>query len=453
MIELFKPLENFLRMDKLVGKSDVMRTRAVYMMGFAFIATQFINVVSMSYSYGAYTFDHLISLLACTLVGLTIVGLRFNKEFRIYAGIFSVLILAATLSSSLNQNTGINSALIPFFILGVVANGFICGWRATTAFGLASLFTIWFLWWVSSNYNYTPIFDVEHFSDRNFQRAMQASLAIILITMMTAFFSKNMHEAFSDLEDGILAAQESDKAKTNFLATMSHELCTPMNGIIGMNDMLEETNLDEDQRELTEIIRTSGQDLQTIIGNVLLFSQLEAGRVSLDESAFDIRSLIDTISESFRRRAAEKGLAYHINIAPSVPAQIIGDKARTAQIIEALIDNALKFTDKGAVQISVNGGADSYGQASLAISVTDTGIGIAKEDEARIFERFTQKDGSIKRRHGGTGLGLTVSRGLTELMGGKLTVDSEPGIGSSFSAHLGFDLPEADVPPVLMAAE
>jgi len=287
MLTLFQPLERFLGIDQLTRKSDVMRTRAVYMMGLAFIATQFINLVAMSYSYGAFTFDHIISAIACGLISLSIFMLRYNKRFQIYAMAYSALILVATMSSALNQNTGINSALIPFFVLGVVVNGFICGWRATCVFGGIVLIGIWYLWWVSSNYSYTPLFDAEKFSDRNFQRAMQASLATVLITIMGAFFSNSMDEAFDELEAGIKLAKDSDKAKTNFLATMSHELCTPMNGIIGMNDMLEETELDEDQRELTAIIRKSGQDLQTIIGNVLLFSQLDAGRVSLDDSAFD----------------------------------------------------------------------------------------------------------------------------------------------------------------------
>jgi len=426
MLGVFKPLERFLRIDTLTRKSDVMRTRAVYMMGLAFIATQFINLIAMSYSYGAFTVDHIISVVACALVGLSIYLLRDNKRFPIHAMAYSGLIIVATMTSAMNQNTGINSALIPFLILGVVVNGFICGWRATCAFGGIVLIGIWYLWWVSTNYSYTPLFDPEQFADRNFQRAMQASLATVLITIMGAFFSSSMDDAFEELEDSLEGAKASDEAKTNFLAAMSHELCTPMNGIIGMNDMLEETNLDED---------------------------LEANKVSLDDSAFDIRALINKTSESYRRRAAEKGLAFHIRIAPSVPSQLFGDKTRISQIIEALMDNALKFTDKGAVQLTVNGGADSQGQAVLVVSVTDTGIGIAEEDQARIFERFTQKDGTIKRRHGGTGLGLTVARGLTELMGGTLTVKSKPDLGSSFSARLGFGLPRATTQPVLMAAE
>lgn len=439
MLGFFSPLERFLRIDSKATKSELMRARAVYMMGLAFIAAQIINLMTMYYSYGSFTFDHIISLAACCLVTLTILGLRHSQNFPLYAVIYSVLIIAGTMSSALNQNTGINSALIPFFVLGVIVNGFICGWRATLAFGIFSLFSIWFLWWVSSNYSYMPIFDVEKFADRNFQRAVQASLATILITMVGAFFSKNMHEAFGELEAGIIAAQASDRAKTDFLATMSHELCTPMNGIIGMNEVLEETALDEEQRELTAVIRDSSRDLQTIIGNVLLFSQLEANRVSLDSSPFNIsRALRDAI-KPFAASAKAKGLVFKARMSPSVPAILIGDKVRIEQIICALLDNAVKFTDQGAIDLRVDGTEDKQGLAALTITITDTGIGIAPEHKDRIFDRFTQQDGSIKRRHGGTGLGLTIAQGLTEMMGGQLTVQSQPTVGSSFILNLTFE--------------
>jgi len=408
------------------------------MMGLAFIATQIINLITMSYSYGEFTFDHLISLMACGLVGMTILSLRYSKNFPLYALIYSFLIIAGTFSSALNQNTGINSALIPFFVLGVIVNGFICGWRSTIAFGVFSLIGIWFLWWVSSNYSYTPIFDVEKFGDRNFQRAMQASLATILITMVGSFFSKNMHEAFDELEAGIMAAQASDRAKTDFLSTMSHELCTPMNGIIGMNEVLEETDLDEDQRELTAVIRDSGRDLQTIIGNVLLFSQLDAGRVSLDSSSFNLSRVLRDAIKPFAASAKAKGLVFKARMTPTVPTVLIGDKVRVVQIVCALLDNAVKFTDKGAVELLIQG-REEKGLAALTITLTDTGIGIAPGHLERIFERFTQQDGSIKRRHGGTGLGLTIARGLTEIMGGQLTVQSEPDVGSSFTLNLTFE--------------
>jgi signal transduction histidine kinase len=440
----FNRFERFLRIDRMTTKSELMRARAVYFVGFAFIVTQLINIVAMYYTYNGFTFDHIVSVIACFFVFTAIMFLRISKRFQVYAFAFSVLILAGTASSALNQNTGINSALLPFLVLGIVINGFMCGARATIAFGLACFIGIWGLWWVSSNYNYTPIFDVEKFAARNFQRAVQTSLAAFLITMVGAFFSENMHSAFGDLEAGITAAQDSDRAKTDFLATMSHELFTPMNGIIGMNDILQETDLDEDQRELTSIIRDSGRDLQAIIGNVLLFSQLEAGRVSLDDAKFDIRETLEKTAERFANSAAAKGLVFKTRFAPTIPKFVVGDRIRTAQIASAILDNAVKFTDTGAIELSLHGGADEHGDVILLMTVTDTGIGIAAEDSARIFERFTQQDGSIKRRHGGTGLGLTIARGLANLMGGSVTVHSELSIGSSFSVRLKYAVADAD---------
>ena len=450
---MFSRLEHLLKIDRFTTKSKLMRARAVYMMGLAFIATQAINFASMYYSYGGFTFDHIVSLIACVLVGLTVVFLRWSDKFQIYAVVYSLLIIAGTMSSALNQNTGINSALIPFFILGVIVNGFICGWRATTAFGALSLVAIWFLWWVSSNYSYTPIFDVEHFADRNFQRAMQASLAAILITMCGAFFSKNMHDAFGDLEAGILAAQNSDRAKTDFLATMSHELFTPMNGIIGMNAVLQESDLDKDQRDLSNIISDSGRDLKTIIGNVLLFSQLESNRVTLDDSPFNMRASLQEILKPYVRAAAEKGLKLKASMYPNVPHIILGDKVRTQQLLSAVLDNAIKFTETGNVELSVSSEHIHNSRCILTIIVTDTGIGIAPEDRSRIFERFTQQDGSIKRRYGGTGLGLTIAEGLAGLMGGSISVDSELNVGSTFTLSLPYETAEPVSEYQLQAAE
>ena len=453
MLGLYERLERFLRIDRFKTKSEIMRARAVYMMALAFVATQIINLCTMTYSYGGYTFDHTVSLVASCLVMTSVFVLRYNARFQVYAACYSVLIIGATLSSALNQNTGINSSLIPFLILGVVVNGFICGWRATVTFGVAAFAFIWALWWVSKSYAYTPVFDVVKFADRNFQRAVQASLATILITMVGGFFSKNMHEAFGELEAGIVSAQESDRAKTNFLTTMSHELCTPMNGIIGMNDILDETKLDEDQKELTSIIRQSGRDLQSIISKVLLFSQLDAGRISLDDTAFNFKDVIAKSVAKLSEAITEKGLNIETMIADTLPNEVIGDKMRTGQILDALLENAVKFTEDGTIRVAVHGGSDPQGNVALLLEVTDTGIGIAEAVQTRIFERFTQEDGSIKRRHGGTGLGLTVARGLTELMGGALNVRSEVGVGSTFTARLAFHTQEKQHSHIPLAAE
>jgi len=453
MLGFFKGIERTLRIHRFTTQSELMRARAVYLMGFAFIVTQILNMTNMSYAYGELTFGHKLSAIVCCLVTLNIITLRYSQRFQVYALIYSVLIIGGVVSSALSESYGINSSLIPFLILGVVINGFICGWRATLTFGLASLAVVWALWGVSANYDYTPIFDVASFEDRNFQRAFQASLGIVLITIVTGIFSKNMHEAFGELEAGITKAQDSDRAKTNFLATMSHELCTPMNGIIGINGILEHTDLNAEQKELTMIIRDSSRDLQTIIGNVLLFSQLDAGRVSLDDTPFDFRQAVSAAKARYTSAIGQKGLRFVMHIADTVPAEVIGDQTRTTQLIEALIDNAVKFTEAGTISLSVHGGADEQGHAALLLTVKDTGIGIAEADQERVFERFTQEDGSIKRRHGGTGLGLTVARGLAELMGGAVTVKSEPGKGSTFTVRLAYRAAAAKVQTLQAAAE
>lgn len=428
---LITRLERFLNLHEIKDYGRLVRARAVYYMGFAFILTQAINLVAMTISYGRWTMDHTTSIVVCLLVAVTIVTLRYTRNFKLFAGIFSALIIAGTLAVSLPENTGINSAMLPFYVLGIVMNGFVSGWRATTVFGAISLGLVWFLWWWSSNYNFTPIYDVDAFHTRNFQRAMQASLAIVMITVIGALFARDMHAAFEDLEAGIEKAQSADRAKTEFLATMSHELRTPMNGILGISDLLLETPLDDEQKELVSLINTSGEDLQSIIGNVLLFSQLDSGKIVLNDEAFETQDMLRGAMRPFVMRAKQKGIALRADISSSLPQSVKGDAQRIETVLSILLDNALTFTEKGNITIRISISANA--QTDLAIAVHDTGIGIAREHYEMIFDRFTQVDNSIKRAHGGTGLGLTIARDLARLMGGDITVKSRVGSGSVFT--------------------
>ena len=437
MLQILHRIETFLKLDSIQSKSEMMRARAVYMIGGVFILTQIVNQVTMYLSYGGITLDHMISVIACILVIGTILLLRVTKYFPLFASIYSLLFLAATFAAALPENTGINSALLPFFVLGIVTNGFICGWRATVSFGAMSFAAIWFLWWISANYDFTPIFDVEAFADRNFQRAVQASLATLMITLISSIFSYNMHSAFAELEAGIKTAQTSERQKTNFLATMSHELCTPMNGIVGISELLRDTKLDEEQAELTAMIQRSSRDMQDIIDLVLLFSQLEAGKVFISDEACDVVHQTRRAFNHYTQDAQDKGVSLTLDIQPDLPRNIISDGRRLSQAFAILIDNAVKFTPTGGrVHVSLLGTADAQGQLQLLFAVQDTGIGIAEENQIRIFERFTQVDGSIKREHGGTGLGLTVARGLVDLMGGTLSVESTVNEGAVFAIRL-----------------
>ncbi|MDX8407130.1 MAG: ATP-binding protein, partial [Mariprofundaceae bacterium] len=260
---------------------------------------------------------------------------------------------------------------------------------------------------------------------------------IIVVPVFMARLIRKLHQAIAD-------AEEANRIKSQFVANMSHELRTPLNGIIGMGDLLASTHLDAEQSRFSRVIRESAHHLLGLIEQILDISRIEAGKVEIVHEPFDLHQLVKSLVARFEGQAREKGITVTAHIDPAIPFRLIGDPTHIRQILINLMGNSVKFTQQGSVSLNLTPVSRDAHSVVLQFDIIDTGIGIPEDAQASIFEQFTQADSSVTRRFGGSGLGTTIAKNLTELMGGDISLTSEQGKGTTFTVHLPFAIEKQD---------
>ncbi len=245
-------------------------------------------------------------------------------------------------------------------------------------------------------------------------------------------YAQELEHKNQELETALFTAREATQLKSRFLANMSHEIRTPMNGVLGMTDFLLSTSMSAEQQEYAESIKRSASSLLTLINDILDISRIEAGKLRLDHVPFSLKTILDDTVALFALQARTKGLEFASDVAPALPEAAVGDPERLRQVLTNLLGNAIKFTDRGTIGLRAEFLGDTGDRISVRFVVHDTGIGIPKDHQEKVFERFMQADNSSTRKYGGTGLGLAISKQLVELLGGSIGVESAPEAGSRF---------------------
>lgn len=432
MKDMIARWEAFLRLERLTTASDLFKARAVYVVGIAFFIVQIVNGLQMYYVYGGWILDHTLLAIAVVLLCGSALTLRYQANFDFFSVLWGSTILIGIAGASIPSGVGINSALLPLLVAGILIVSLLGSKRSLLIYCLTASLLVIALHLNAGEADLAVLSDPDYVALRNIQRTMQAGVAIVLVGSVMGVLTFSLNNLFQSLEKNVADARAAEAAKTQFLADMSHELRTPLNGVLGMNKLLLRTELDVTQRQYAKIVEDSGKSMIALIDDILDLSRLETDRLKLKMEPFYPSHLLNSLLRLYEGNAEAKGVSLDLHIEEGLPDRFVGDPSRLRQIVGNLVNNSVKFTDEGFVRVILRGKPMKNGYWWLNLFVQDSGIGITADRKREIFERYEQAQDGQKNTVRGSGLGLAICRELTELFGGEISVTSKPGEGSCF---------------------
>ena len=441
----------------------LLRTRVNSVAALSFAAFQICNQIVMLVEYGRFTVQHAVSAVALVAM-LAIANIpRHTRSPWVLGGAWMAVTLGCIALSVSRSHVpvvlgGVGSSLVPLLCVSAMIVALVGKWRLGVAYWvLASLMLVWMhgmsvdgaarLGADTARIIVTPGADMALGAALELsatQRFSQALIALGVVAVTGSVFSHLLYSTVALRDAALAEARRQQRAKGDVLALMSHEIRTPMSGVVGVAELLaRHPDLNPQARQEVEVLGAASKQLMGVLDTALDHARLEAGALELAREAFDLRAELERLIRLQAARAHAKGIWIGLHWPKWLPHHVMGDAARIGQVVGNLLGNAVKFTDHGGVRIVVEGDV-VRSRMRLRLHVQDTGAGIAPEDQGRVFDRYAQSARGRRQGSGGTGLGLAIARELTELMGGTLRLQSQPGRGSTFTLDL--DLPLADAP-------
>ena len=434
MQRLKRYFDQVFRVDRLTQVADVLHIRAVAIMALVFIFAQLFNLAYLTAAFGTLTHKHMVAAIMIIISCLALMSLRYVKSSIYYALLVSATLLGGVSAVAIKAGVGIDTALLPALVVGVVANSFLGHWRLNLLYSAGAVGLIWYLYTVSVASPVPANVNAAVLADMHFMRASQTTLAVTLATVISSFYSYMSEREFRRLDEMKARLEAAEQSRVECLANISHELCTPLNGILGIGEMLTQSDLSPKDREYVDLIYANSEMMTELVSSMMTFTQSELGTLVLNPGPTDVRKAVNNTLEGYHARAQSKGVDLLVEFDANTDVPVLTDAKIIWLALKPIVDNAVKFTNEGRIRV-ISRIVKEKKKSFLRISVTDSGIGIPKQELRPVFNRFHQVDNGRKRVFQGLGLGLTSTHNLLRQIGGRITVKSTENKGSQFTLY------------------